>query len=204
VITGHNTPGLPPLNPEERTYVDAALEAMQSLKKTFEFWMAIAQGLKALRDKADYLGGRYTFDRLRVREGLGAEVINKTRVSRLLSILARREEVERWRATLSSNQRFEWASPEAVWNHCHIFHAPRDGEVKAKPSAMAELKRVNVELQEENYRLRKRDAGSLFDLRHDSADDIATAIVGNMSIHKAQNLAKAIIALLKSQKQPAG
>jgi hypothetical protein len=109
-----------------------------------------AQGLKALRDKADHLGGKFTFDRLREREGLGPETINKTRVSRLLSILEKRSDVERWRANLSDKQRFDWASPEAVWNHCQLFHSASGGSAHAqqRPSRAVELERINAELHQ--------------------------------------------------------
>ena len=66
--------------------------------------MVIACGLKALHDKADRIGGKFTFNRLREREGLGGtgrdgtEIINKTRVSRLLAILDNESEVVKWRA----------------------------------------------------------------------------------------------------------
>jgi hypothetical protein len=200
----HNTPGIPPLTQEERTYVEAALEAMQSLKKTFEFWMAIAQGLKSLRDKADQIGGRFTFDRLREREGLGPEVVNKTRVSRLLTILERRAEVEKWRATLSSNQRFEWASPESVWNHCPIFHSPGENEKPPKPSRIAELERINAELQQEIHRLKQNDGGSLFDIKKDSAPDIARVIVGTIGETKVRALITALNKQLKTRQAYAG
>ena len=77
------------------------------MKRTFEFWMVIARGLQALKDKADRMGGRFTFDRLREREGLGGkrrdgtDLLNKTRVSRLLAILDNIAAVEGWRATLT-------------------------------------------------------------------------------------------------------
>jgi hypothetical protein len=53
-------------------------------------------------------------------------------------------------------------------------------------------------------KLAKHEAGSLFDLRHDSADDIALAIVGNLSAHKAKTLADGILARLKKSQKPAG
>jgi hypothetical protein len=201
-----NTPGIPPLTQQERTYVEAALEAMQSLKKTFEFWMAIGQGLKALRDKAGHLGGKFTFDRLREREGLGPETINKTRVSRLLTILEQRTEVERWRARLSDKQRFDWASPEAVWNHCPLFHPASGGSAHAqqqRPSRTVELERVNAELQEENHKLKQRD-GSLFDYRRDSLRDIASTLIARGTPGRAEGLAREILAQLKAKKMPAG
>lgn len=46
---------------------------------------------------------------------------------------------------------------------------------------------------------------SLFDLKHDSADDIVVAIVGNVSAHKAESIGKGLLAQLKRQRQqPAG
>jgi hypothetical protein len=208
-MPAHNTPNLPELTSEERSSVEAALEAMQSLKKTFEFWMTIAQALRALRDKADQIGGRFTFDRLRDREGLGAELLDKTRVSRLLAILARREEVERWRATLASNQRFKLASPESIWQKCPIFHSSKGEDTataEKKPSQMAQLKDAVANLEDENHRLRKRaDQGSLFDLKRDTAEDIAKAIVENLlSDSKAERIARGMLALIKAKKVPAG
>ena len=44
---------------------------------------------------------------------------------------------------------------------------------------------------------RSGSEGSLFDLKHDSADDIASAIIGNLSAHKAKSLADGILARLK-------
>jgi hypothetical protein len=48
--------------------------------------------------------------------------------------------------------------------------------------------------------LSKQGDGSLFDLKHDSAG----AIVGNLSTHKAKNLADGILGRLKKSQKPAG
>jgi hypothetical protein len=123
----HNTPGLPSLTEQEQVYVESAREALASIRKTFDFWVAIARGLKALHDKADQLGGKKTYDRLREREGLGRTVINKTRSSRLLAIIDNLTEVGKWRDGLTERQRFAWASPEAVHRHCAALKTPKDG-----------------------------------------------------------------------------
>jgi hypothetical protein len=162
---GDNYPGLPALSHEEATYVEAAREALVTIKRTFEFWMVIARGLKALKDKAQRIGGKATFDRLREREGLGGrnkaglEILNKTRVSRLLSILDRIAEVEAWRAQLTDKERFTWASPEAVWRHATdadrklLFRdAPKPSPRPARTDhdkKIAELEARNAELVEE-------------------------------------------------------
>lgn len=83
-----------------------------------------------------------------------------------------------------------------------ILQARRHGveeSVKASPvallkEAMVEQAREIVELKQ---KLAKHEQGSLFDLKHDSADDIASAITGNLSAHKAKSLADGILARLK-------
>jgi hypothetical protein len=59
-------------------------------------------------------------------------------------------------------------------------------------------------IEELQTKLAKHDDGLLFNLKHDKADDIALAIVGTVSGHKAKDLAAAITALLKKQQKPAG
>src|SRR5262249_37311974 len=117
---------LPPLTAEEEVSVRAARDTYSTVKKPFESWMVIARGLQTLKDKAVQIGGKATFDRLREREGLGGKVdghdiLNKTRVSRLLSILDNLPAVETWRAERTPKQRYSWASPEAVFKHCPVF-----------------------------------------------------------------------------------
>jgi hypothetical protein len=201
--TSHNEPSdLPSLSHEELTYVEAAREALVTVKRTFEFWIVVARGLRTLKDKADRIGGRFTFDRLREREGLGGrskhgkEVLNKTRVSRLLAILDNLAEVEAWRATLTEKQRFDWASPEAVSRHCPALIKPQEGE--RKPSPYAQMKVVNIALQEENAQLKRREEGDRFKPT-DTADDIATVLVGMFSPTKADEIAKRMLAKLKAR-----
>jgi hypothetical protein len=202
--TSHNEPSdLPSLSHEELTYVEAAREALVTVKRTFEFWIVIARGLKTLKDKAEREGGRFTFDRLREREGLGGrsrhgkEVLNKTRVSRLVAILDNLADVEAWRATLTEKQRFEWASPEAVHRHCPAFVKPKDPN--APPSPYAQLKEANIALQEENAQLKQREEGDRFKPT-DTADNIATVLVGMFSANKAETIARHILTKLKARK----
>jgi hypothetical protein len=157
--TTHNWPDLPALSHEETTYVEAALEAVAILRKTFEFWTAIARGLKALKDMAERLNlGRKTFDQLREREGLGKDIINKTRVSRLLTILANLSEVERWREGLTDKQRFEWASPEAVHRHCPLFAKTKpDRTDRLTPLEQAQQTIVRLEEELHNLKQQKGD-----------------------------------------------
>jgi hypothetical protein len=120
----HNTPGIPELTTEENRDVEKAKAALASIRKTFEFWIDIARGLDALRQKADKLPGfkaGYAFAQLREREGLGESVLDKTRVSKLGKILANLPAIEAWRGELTEKERTEWASPEAVCNRFPEF-----------------------------------------------------------------------------------
>jgi hypothetical protein len=195
----HNTPDLPSLSHDEIVHVETARSALLSLKKSFELWIGIARGLKTLRDKADRLGGRFTFDRLREREGLGKDVFDESRVSRLLAILEREREVVEWRAKkLTDKQRFEWASPEAITRHCPVFAKPKiDGEAKLSP--YAQMKQANITLQEENEMLKQREDGDRFKPT-DTSDDIATVLVGMFSKEKARDIANRVLAKLKERK----
>ena len=67
--------------------------------------------------------------------------------------------------------------------------------MRASPVALLKHQIVEQarEIAELQHKLAKREEGSLFDLKHDSADDIATAIVGNLSAHKAKTLADGIL-----------
>jgi hypothetical protein len=199
----HNIPGLPSLSHEEITYVEAAREALVTIKRTFEFWIVIARGLQTLKDKAERIGGRFTFDRLREREGLGGrdkhgkEILNKTRVSRLLAIIDNLSEVERWRGELTDKQRFDWASPEAIFRHCPVFTEPKSEERK-RASPYTQMKEANVALQEENAKLKKLKDDERW-TPTEKAEDVAAAIIGMFSPSKAKNIAERILSKLKER-----
>ena len=65
---------------------------------------------------------------------------------------------------------------------------------------LAERDRKIAQLEQQ---LAKSD-GSLFDLKHDTADDIAAAIVGSVGESKAKGIASQIAAKLKQKQNPAG
>jgi hypothetical protein len=168
-------------------------------------------GLDALKAKAERIGGRFTFDRLREREGLGGknahggDVLNKSRVSRLLAIFDNLPAVEKWRAGLSPKQQFEWASPEAVHQHCPVFAAPLDEEGTRKPSPYAQMKQANIALHEENARLKQRDDGDTFNPKTSSPREIALALVGQLAPYrgKAEKVWHELGALVKPKKATA-
>jgi hypothetical protein len=165
----HNISGLPSLSPEENTQVEAARAALGRLKQTFEHWIAVARALAVLETKAQRMGGR-TFARLCEREGLGGDVLNRGRVWRLHQILERLPAVEGWRAQLTDRQRFMWASPESVLRYCPLFMKPK----------LAQAAKPRIEPT-------------------DSADTIATVLVGMFLPRKAESIARAVLAQLKAR-----
>ena len=50
------------------------------------------------------------------------------------------------------------------------------------------------ELAATREKLARKEDGSLFDLRHDTADNIAEVVVANISENKARSIASAIVA----------
>jgi hypothetical protein len=81
-----------------------------------------------------------------------------------------------------------------------ILQARQDGvdeeTVRASPVAL-----LKEQLTARDGELAKHSDGSLFDLKHDSADDIALAIVNDLSAHRAKTPADGILARLKKSQK---
>jgi hypothetical protein len=114
------------------------------------------------------------------------------------------------REAMTPGQRSRLNSPITARQRVEaITQARRHGTeetVKASPVALLKHQIIEQarEIAELQRKLAKHGDGSLFDLKHDSADDIALAIVGNLSAHKAKTLADGILARLKKSQKPAG
>jgi hypothetical protein len=124
----------------------------------------IARALKVLENKAQRMGSR-TFERLCEREGFGSDVLNRGRVWRLHQILERLPAVEAWRAQLTDRARFRWSSPESVLRYCPLFMKPK----------LAQAAKPRIEPT-------------------DSADTIATVLVGMFLPRKAEAIFQAGLA----------
>jgi hypothetical protein len=170
-----NSPELGVLSLEEHASVEAALDAILQIKKDFAHWITIGRAMQTLDAKAKRLNsGRKTFQRLREQAGLD---MDKATVTRLLRIMDNLVEVTRWRESLTERQRFEWASPAAVFKHCPVFAKPKpDGEPK-KLTPLQQAKQQIVALEEENHRLKKSKDDERW-TPTDKAADIVTAISG--------------------------
>ena len=190
------------LTANERELVEASYEALQSLRKTFEFWTVIGRGLMVLRAKADRMGGRKTFDRLREQAGLGEKHLSRSHVSKLLRVMDALPDVEAWRAPLTEKQKFDWASPSAILKHCPHFAVPTDGKKPPKrhtPSLRdLDIARARiVELEEELAAMPAAKTNGkmvLFDPKL-SADAIVEFILANVPTKTAKAVAAELVRL---------
>jgi hypothetical protein len=202
------------LSPDDRAQAELAVQAVVALRRTFEHWMVIARFIGRMRELANKIGGRWTFQRLLNQNGFSerliAEIGGKTVISRLEDIAAHEIAVREWHANdLDDEQRYKWASPSSIKKHCPVFREGDDG-ITGTPSIkkrqrLDTVKAAKAELEQATARIKeleeeKRD-GSLFDLHQDDANDIAKTIVGTISKAKAKRIAEAILKLLKA---PAG
>jgi len=202
---------------EEIRIFENARQAVDTLKKTFETWMVIARGVKAARECADRIGGKQAFDKLLQQQGIRAALGKstasvKSTATNLLRILDNLPEVESWRASLGTWEQVHWASPTAVLKYCPLFQrqAERDGEEQEKQEKplspaqrIKELEAANAHLQEELSATIARyesqppepmwhEPDLDLDLRNDSAQDIAAAIIREKGDEEAASIARAI------------
>jgi hypothetical protein len=190
-----NAPDSEGLTLDDVTVFENARGAVVILKKTFETWVMIGKAVVRARDIADTRGGGKTFMRIIEQQGLG-HVINKTTASTLLRIMERLPEVTRWHETLTVKEKIAWAAPTTILKRCPAFAQPRpDLDPSDKPPTKAEQDRMALaqaleEIEQLKQQLKKVD-GSLFDLKRDSAEDIALVLANNISQAKFNNIVTA-------------
>jgi hypothetical protein len=137
-----NAPESLNLDVEETALFDAARAAVVTLKKTFETWVVIGRAVVAARKRANRIGGGKTFRRILEQQGLGV-VAPPATATRLERIMAKLPEIETWRAGLTENEAFQWASPSAVFKHCPaLVRTPDDrpADHAAKPDKLVPVK----------------------------------------------------------------
>jgi hypothetical protein len=171
--------------------LEAARQAWFEQKRTYERWLVIGRGIRILRRRADRLGGRQTFARLMAEQGFRMDgpkperQFSKSTVTRLLQVIEREPEVTAWHKGLTPDQQIAWASPDAIIRHCNVFAKPKPPGGETKPSAYEQLKRANIELQEENNQLKQREDGDTWSVK-DNDRDIALAMIGQLEPYKGK------------------
>ena len=137
------------LTQDARIEVDAAATSWVVIRKTFDHWVTIGRGVMRLRERADQLKGRKTFQRLMEQHGLGELCAPKTKAitTRLERIMQPEnlDRVQAWHNNLDPHHRVAWASPSSVLRHCPVFASDKP----AKPAGPAMTKPTNRDLARE-------------------------------------------------------
>jgi hypothetical protein len=179
---------------------EAARNAVVLLKKTFETWVVIGKAVVRARDIADRRGGGKTFMRLIEQQGL-ATIINKTTASNVLRIMERLADVTKWHETLTPRQQIDWAAPTTILKRCPVFAQPKpEPDLKPPTKAQqttAELAKALQEIEQLKQQLKRGDGG-LFDLRKDTAENIAKTIIKTIGTPRAKTIHKALGAAIKA------
>jgi hypothetical protein len=183
-------------------------------------WLAYQPGLMIRRrlamhiafvNKPEGKGYAQAFAALMKADGL--DHMDKTSISALLWLgdeAERMQILREMRDAMNPGERSRLNSPitarKRVEQSLKARQAGTEETVKQSPVALlkghiVEQARKIAELEQQ---LAKHDDGSLFDLKRDKADDIATAIVNNVGEHKAKAIAKGIVAWFSSKQKPAG
>jgi hypothetical protein len=148
---------------------------------------------------------------LRESDGLGH--IDKTSIGAVLWLHddpERLQVLREMREVMTPGARSRLNSPISARQRVEkVIKARKEGtEDKVKTSPVAMLKEQLLEKDREIARLKhdlaKHDVSSLFDLKHDTAKDIALVIVGNVGELKAKDIAKRITEQFKQRQKPAG
>ena len=183
--------------------LEAARAAWVGLKRTFEGWIAIGQGIRILRRRADQLGGRKTFQRLMAEEGFRIDgpkaerQFDKTTATRLLKVMEQETEVKIWHQQLTPVQQADWASPNAILRHCPIFAKPK----QTRPSPYKQLEQAHMALLKEHEQLKQQGTEHLFDPEHTTDQQIAETMIGRLSgwRGRARRVARRMLEILDQE-----
>jgi len=203
-LCGSNAPESEAMTLEETVVFEDARQAVAHLRKTFDQHVKIGRAVILARDIANRRGGgTRMIRRIIEQQGLGT-VVTGPEVSRFLRIMPRIEEVNAWRATLTDRQKIDWASPQTILKRCPIFRnpTPPSGEAEERMTPAERDRQALAAAIEENHRLQAelahREDGDRFQPT-DTADDIATVIVGMFSKTKARDIADRIRTKLRQR-----
>jgi hypothetical protein len=178
-------------------------------------WIAVGRGLQECQHMA--LSQTHSNDMTSHAARIAmANILKKERLDRidkgdrsvLLRVMEKLPEITKWQATLSTSERVRYNHPRSVWarfQKATVVPRPQptpEGEEPAPrgyKAALAEAESKNAVLQQ-----RLKTEGSLFNLNTDTVEEIARAVVGNVSLGRAENIAKALSRLVKERRSKQG
>lgn len=203
--------GLCQHNPLDDVTVQRGREAMERQRCGFEDWLLVAAALAVGRTEAMRsahsnapVGRRYEQEMGRWLIANGFQEIDKGARSRLLQCLEHREEIERWRATLTASERLKYNHPQTVLARWKKATVPTVPDAEPKLSPVGKLNQTIVALEEENHRMRREIALGGGDLwsRDDTNHDIARIMLTKLGPTRAKGVARELAKLAKEAVEP--
>jgi hypothetical protein len=145
----------------EQKAINDALEAAGDISKTFGTWMIVARGVLAIHEHAQRIGHRQAFQHCLKESGIAPYLGNTwnsqfTTASKLMKILARLPEVERWREGLTPHQRLSWVAPTTIYLRCPLFKAEPKLDEHGNPILPKKRKPKDDALLDENQDLKEQ------------------------------------------------
>jgi hypothetical protein len=172
-------------------------------------WLAVGQ-VKAMRLAGTNRPYGKAFTRafgLWLKEHPTMNDIDSGTRSHLLWAIDRRSEIEAWREKLVPNERAKLNHPTAVKRRFEAAHkvAGADPNAPRKETRVEALVRENEELWAKVRRLEResKSDGSLFDLRGDKVQDIASVIAETVSFDRLKRLHKELADQIAKRKPKA-
>jgi hypothetical protein len=195
-----------------------AAEAFERIRsgQHWSDWRYVAQGLETGRNRAmseaytnEPAGRRYNeaFGRWMDRNPWSRKIDKATR-NHLLWVADHLPQIEAWRETLPANQRDQWNHPTSVKRAyeraMRVQVEKAEGRAGPTPMQAARQALVDAETERDHWRRQAEESGSLFDLRHDTPEQIARVLVESVTPSRAEQIVRAIRVELKRQRAHAG
>jgi hypothetical protein len=184
---------------------------MARKRRGWDDWLLIAEALDAGRTEVmralhtnEASGRRYEKAMGDWLIANGFKEINKATRSQLLDCLKHKVEIEAWRARLTDAECWKFNHPDTVLKKWKASTVVPDPDAPSKASPVQKLKDSIADLQEQNDRMRReieRGGGDLW-TPEDRPRDIAKIILAKLTKAKAEKVARAILAAVKTETSP--
>ncbi|WP_316189198.1 hypothetical protein [Bradyrhizobium sp. SZCCHNS1054] len=194
-----NDPESALLTTDDSALFENARQALSILKRSFEHWTIIGHAIVRARAVANTYGGKFTFQRILIQQGLKELIGDKGSLSRLEKIMANLPQVEAWRSTLTERQKIDWAAPNTIFKRCPLFKKVRETPDGERPlSPVARLKQEHEETLRKMADLEERvaaaDVGSLFNEK-DTVKNMGRVLFERIGARKTYELGCELIKL---------
>jgi hypothetical protein len=172
------------LSAEEDEFVRAAARVYKTVHlDTIENVFAIARAVDILQRRYYGSGVRGAFADALVQYGFTARdgtAIHKSVRNALKELRENEPAVRKWFSSVPERKKRNWLSATAVYRNWKKSLTPPDPDARRPLTPLQKERATNVFLQEQlhsaNQRLKTADGGNLFDLDHDSAEQIGKTI----------------------------